>query len=263
MEIFSPIGRVLRVPPWASNFIGIGFLLLAAASYLISYFQNDPINIVSLAILIIIFSLIIWVLSELHPVLRALLGYMVTLIFAVWMALVFAQIISQNYFTPAIATAKCLLEPLDVRCSNLMASASVDPRLVNVTVAGVTAKTNVSRKDGPGIDSYAMRKGSRIYIQFAGLPRKTIKNVAEKLSKIGWSVVSANQGGEQLNAASGLNQVRYFSEADRNAAVLLARDVSQSFGGNKPISVADFSSYKFSSQVPRGQLEVWVSNSSS
>ncbi|MFN3615137.1 MAG: hypothetical protein ACK4WC_11350, partial [Rubrimonas sp.] len=69
----------------------------------------------------------------------------------------------------------------------------------------------------------------------------------------GWRVEGADQGGERLSSAFGLNEVRYFNPEDAGAAAALAEAVAAALGGEVP-QVRDFTRLA----ARPGHLELWI-----
>jgi hypothetical protein len=97
-------------------------------------------------------------------------------------------------------------------------------------------------------------EGRRVFIQFAGsLNRDAAVSLARALQGAGWRVEGAEQGGERLSSAFGLNEVRYFNAEDAGAAAALAEAVAAALGSEAP-RVRDFT--RLSARP--GHLELWV-----
>ncbi|MEP3783203.1 MULTISPECIES: hypothetical protein [Paracoccaceae] len=96
----------------------------------------------------------------------------------------------------------------------------------------------------------------KVYIQFAGdITRTSMRLLARDLVSLGWKVQGSDAGGERTSAASGLNQIRYFSKLDAPKAQQLANDLGQFW--DEEISTKDFSR---AYPNANGQLEIWISN---
>ena len=90
----------------------------------------------------------------------------------------------------------------------------------------------------------------QVYIQFAGnVQRSEIIALNQALRQAGWNMQGAS--GDRIAAATGLNEVRFFGEADRLAAEVLGASLSQAWG--KPVRARQLEI------IRAGTLEVWIS----
>ena len=118
------------------------------------------------------------------------------------------------------------------------------------------SRPQLTRGLGPTRD---MASSSIVYIHFAGsLTRELIIGVADQLVAAGWRVEGANNGGERLVSAYGLNEVRFFNKADEDAARVLANEISRMRLTGKNVAIRDLSDAGYS--AAEGHLEVWISN---
>ncbi|MFT4150712.1 MAG: hypothetical protein QM656_10995 [Paracoccaceae bacterium] len=253
MDIFAPLQKVLKIPPGAARLVGAGYLVLAAAAWLISAYDGDPISLAVLAAIILAFGLVVLALSQLSAVLRGILGYVLVLLFSLWIVLLFIQTVFNNPLTPPVVTYQCLVFSSD--CRPVSALAPVPASEGRVIATDVTADT------GPetGPDPSVQRGAHRVFVQFAGFDRAGIVAMAEKLASGGWDVQGADRGGERLAAAAGVNEIRIFHPEDKQAGALLAAEVAAGLAGAGPLNVRDLSGTALASRVPAGQMEVWVS----
>ena len=91
-----------------------------------------------------------------------------------------------------------------------------------------------------------------VFIQFAGFKRDAVVRLATALDR-DWNVPAAQQGGERLKSADGLNEIRYGPVADQPLAGRLADAVLASGIVNKQPAVRSFP------KISPGNLEVWIS----
>jgi len=92
----------------------------------------------------------------------------------------------------------------------------------------------------------------KVFIQFAGLTRESIKELNAALKKSGWKVQS--DSGERILAAAGLNEVRYRNSGDKDSAEALANAITASRLTTAPVTIKQLSI------IGPGSLEVWISN---
>jgi hypothetical protein len=94
----------------------------------------------------------------------------------------------------------------------------------------------------------------RVFIQFAGLiQRPDIAALNRALAAGGWNV--QGRDGERVGRAAGLNEVRYFADEDREAAIELARVLTMAGLGSRDVVA------KRVARIVPGTLEAWISNS--
>lgn len=92
-----------------------------------------------------------------------------------------------------------------------------------------------------------------VYIQFAGsIRRETTIGLNRSLKAAGWR--AQGPSGERIGTARGLNEVRYSSEADREAAEALAAALTGTGVGGRDVVARRVAI------IRPGVLEVWISN---
>jgi uncharacterized protein YoxC len=97
-----------------------------------------------------------------------------------------------------------------------------------------------------------------VFIQFADTSRQKIETVSTFLNRRGYTI----PGEERVKMASNTQEVRYFHEADRKAALDLSRDTKSVLSeiGYRNIDVKATSLTSWTGQKPRpGVLELWLS----
>jgi hypothetical protein len=109
----------------------------------------------------------------------------------------------------------------------------------------------------PPIPSFAIPPAGAhqqiVYIQFAGsISRETIIGLNRSLRAAGWR--AQGPSGERIASAGGLNEVRYSSEADRDAAEALAAALTGTSIGRRTVVARRVAI------IRPGVLEVWISN---
>lgn len=92
----------------------------------------------------------------------------------------------------------------------------------------------------------------QVYVQFAGnIPRRQIVELNQALRKSGWNMQGAS--GERIATAAGRNEVRFSSEADREAAEALAAALTQAAVGGSRVQARQLDI------IRPGTLEAWIS----
>ena len=92
----------------------------------------------------------------------------------------------------------------------------------------------------------------KVFIQFSGFDRTTIVSLAQGLTKLGWIVQGANSGGERVDTAAQLAEVRYGDPSARPAAEALAAALNASKISAKEIKAVHLGIIKTDT------LEVWI-----
>jgi len=97
-----------------------------------------------------------------------------------------------------------------------------------------------------------------VFLQFAGPPRRQVEAISEALSKKNYAI----PGEERVEMASNIREVRYFHEADRTAALNLAKDTEAVLAELKyteqNVKVLILTAWTGKKPKP-GVLELWLS----
>lgn len=107
---------------------------------------------------------------------------------------------------------------------------------------------------------YRPDKPHKVVVKFAGaVSREEIIKASTALAAKGWTVKNAGRGGERTAQAAGLDQVRYFYQADAELAKALARQYNQlaTWPGFEKLSIAYIPGQE--SVQAEGNLIVWTS----
>lgn len=110
---------------------------------------------------------------------------------------------------------------------------------------------------GSTFNEIDIKIGKRIYLQFNVLMDRDIARVlARRLVNIGWDVIGADKGGEQVDSDININEVRYYHAVDRTAAHFLAKNLQSLW--DRRVKVANFSNSGLKASI--GLIEIWISN---
>jgi hypothetical protein len=95
-----------------------------------------------------------------------------------------------------------------------------------------------------------------VFIQFAVLPRDTIKTFAAGLKDLGWTVPPE----DREDSATGLKEIRYFYEEDGPKVTQLIADISEQIqkAGYARVEFASKPLLNFPKKPKPGTIEVWV-----
>lgn len=243
----------LKLNRRTASFIFFGFLLFALSIYLASYVQDSGISFWSILVYLVIFCVVIGSLSQMNGLLKTLISWALVLIFLAWLTALIVQILTQSYFTPPIATAPCLIKPLDAQCTAILASADLPPGAPLPTIVPPQPSNSAE------MPSQITPGDNLVYVQFAVLPRSVVIDLSTQLVALGWDVAGADQGGQRLSAADRLMEVRYFNAEDKPRAELLANAVTDLRKATPPVTLRDLSGTPMAKSVKPGQFEIWMS----
>ena len=222
-----------------------GWLALAIVAAI--YKEDLGISFQGLLVLLVVLSLVVGALAILPRLANLLLGWLLVLLFAAWLTVVVVQVATSSLYAPPLATVNCLLGPLGSECNSALS--------INAKTSAIAPLPPVM---APPARTPDLSK-AKVFVQFAGFVRADVVTISTALVNDGWNVQGASQGGERLSAAANLHEVRFFHSEDARLANALASAVSAEIAGNREILVKDLSNLSIASQVPLGQLEIWIS----
>lgn len=186
------------------------------------------------------------------------------------------QLVLADRFTPPVARAACLANPFQPGCglsAEYGRQAVEEAELINVALAAPVEPQVMSRPRAlPGgaivtqdvilpETPYTPPAANAVYIHFAGaIEREKVVAAAELLNEAGWQVKGSDRGGQRLAIAAGLNEVRYFNEADETVALELARQFAGhvDWADAGALKVRDLSDAGFNPASDH-QFEIWTS----
>ena len=242
----------LKLSRRSSAFLFFGFLLIALSAYLASVVQDSGIPFWSIPVALLIFCVVVGSLAQMSGMLKTLLSWALVLVFFGWLCVLIAQILTQSRFTPPLASAACLIKPLDAQCGAIQASAlpaNAPPAIEVPAKPAVTALLKPVVEPGDNL----------VYVQFGVLTRQVVIDLSAQLVTLGWKVAGAASGGERLSAADGLMEVRYFHTEDAPRAALLAKTVTDLRRSTPAVALRDLSGTSLAKSSKPGQFEIWIS----
>lgn len=249
MPSFEFLSKTLKVNDNVATLIGSSFIVLCVGVFFLSYLRDVNVNLLAFCLYIVAIAICVAAIAAMPDVLKALVSWVITTVFLVWLLVLCAQIVTTNGFA-YLAPAQCLIQFWHQQCHQV----NFDKQQA---ASGIQTTNQVEASSQVG--TVTNKSDARVYIQFAGFPRKVPVSVASVLTDKGWSVIDAKRGGERHSAAAGLNEVRFFKKSDENRAVVLAKELSAALPNNPSIEVKDFSSTSHSERVKSGHLEIWMS----
>lgn len=188
-----------------------------------------------------------------------------------------AQVLMADRFHPPVARAACLANPFQPGCalsaeygnaalaqadtSDVTAATGRDPivgQVTRITAEGVTVSEPLILE----APAFVPPEGNGVFIHFAGaINRQDIVATAATLVDAGWTVPWADNGGERLTVAVGLNEIRYFNADDAQAAEELARQFAEAadWVSLETLKLRDLSGAGLSPKFEH-QFEIWTSD---
>lgn len=253
LKIFN---AMLNVSPRVGGLLAGGLLFLASAAIVISW-KIDLEHAVRTAGVILAFSVLAVIFSNVTGLIARLLAWIGFGLLTSYALLIFAQFVCTSCMTPPIRPIGCLVAPFEKGCMETMVA--VNEAVIPTAAAGPSTtetaalETAVTRS----LNEPAAEK-PKVFIHFAGnVDPKRIINIAGKLGTEGWDVQGADQGGERIASAFGLNEVRTFHNSDVDLAKKLAGDLAELWKASDGIAVKNLANTKFT--APDQQLEIWIS----
>jgi len=120
--------------------------------------------------------------------------------------------------------------------------------------------------EGPRVAAFhwAPQGEQQVYVQFYGSIGRTshIRPFMQALSDMGWNVQGIEGGGTRTDAASGVNEVRYYFDQDlanANRLVKAMKEAGIPAGAGSGLSLIKLSPDRYRQAEP-GDLEIWISN---
>ena len=274
----SVLEKLFKVDPGVARVLLIGLGVFAAIA-LVGAWQIDESRILPTFVWLAAGYVIFAFLANMPGWLSTFLGSFACLGFAAYVGIFAVQLVGQNVFTPPMMAAGCFFSPAQRGCPmNLVpqrpAPAMVaaiaptvppepgeDPALSfgDAAPGGLPAPAPPRAWNGPS-EQPTFRAGSgetyRVYVQYSdrGLAADRVQALAQVLADSGWWVASDL---DALASAYGLNEVRYFHEQDRPAALALADEVAEMAPWLDSVRVRDFT--RAGEDVRPGLLELWIS----
>ena len=262
----SILERLFKVDPRIARVLLVGLAVLAAIA-MVGAWRIDPSRILPTFLWLAGGYVVFAFLANMPGWMGALLGGLACFGFAGYLCLFSVQLVAQNSLTPPLMAAGCFFSPAQQGCPmNVLPTARAGP----TEVAGVAPEAGTRGAadlsfgeavgDAPQWEDPELRAGAgetyQVYIQYADrrLDGGRVASLAQELANAGWWVSSELR---QLASAYGLNEVRYFHEEDRPAALELAAEVAALAPWAEEVRVRDFT--RAGEEAPQGLLEVWVS----
>lgn len=252
MDVVDLITKIYKINRPAAVIIAGGYLLIAIGAVVMASNPEWGLDLKTVLLYLLGSSFAMMVLTRIPTMATRIFGCFILLLTAIWISLYFFQKVTNNSLTPPVAQDECILLLFSSSCATLHETTAVTESQLQT----VPAETVVP---APTEDLEAGKKVSSVYVQFAGYPRSDVVEVAKALLAKGWGMQGADRGGERLPSAAGKFEVRFFSPADQSLATALAADLDEVEPSDRKSAVKEVPAEAVSTAVPRGHLELWIS----
>ena len=243
MNPFDVFTKLLKINPTAGKFLSIGLMLLAASAIIASFGVAED-TLYRTGGFIIGFSVLILILMNFNGLIIRVLSWALVISFLMWSGAVLAQILTGNAIS-WFATSQCLTSPWSNSCAII---ANSKPDKPQVSISNLNS-------------SNLQASVKRVVVHFAGsIERDQAIEFSKSLLAEKWPINNPKPGGIRTGNADGLNEVRYFHEADSAAAKALAAVASAQLPVDKKLGTRDLSKTQYSTAKTKGLLEIWFSN---
>lgn len=261
MSPLLALKNFIKFDPETARFIYAGLVVFAVGAVVIG-FGVDQWAAAKVGAVAIVFALVLSLVMYIakHPVMKAVLGWMLVVTFGYFLLCVTASIFPRGPIVHLVGP-----QPPFTCYLGLIAVAPVSVEECEARNAPTVAEIGGNGQSswmpsGPDrlwfAQASAVPENAKIFLQFGEAAKRDLaKSIAGGLLAEGWAVQGADLGGELVTAVPDANEVRFFKPEDRQAAIDLATSLSQLTGG-EGVAVRDFS--RLYPLAAEGQLEVWL-----
>lgn len=246
MTPVAVIETLLKVNKPAAGFILAGLAVIAASAIAVTFIGGNQ-NAMTLGFYIIGFAVLVTVLTFVvsNERMRAVLGWILVAFFALFMVgLVDAAAQISGRMPAPVCYLKMLTEDPKVCVKNLTNKIAVTGPIQSTTAGVQPTTTPKVPNSGPIFLHYSREVAPADMVI-----------LAQTLSDAGWPVENPKAGGVLVKGAPTTNQIRYYDDTSRRAAITLAAQISTVLGRQK-VEVRDFS--KSGLIAKPGLLEIWI-----
>jgi len=275
---YQAIETTLGINRTAAKIAIGGWIVITLAISLKQYLADDAVTFWQMLIALVALILLMMLLSELPRVVARITVSIFCFMFVVWATAGLAQVITNNS-VPHLTQSHCIFSMgYSPGCGASPANASaqaqtrenVQPSAADTAPEPAPPAASAQVLPPPGQPTRGVELGAgasrefippaaaEVFLLYAGLDRDQTEPLAQTLRAAGWNVQSADRGGDRVDAAQGLNEVRFFNAADLDAARHLAQLVADSRPDPAGMALQDLSETRHGR--PAGQqFEVWIS----
>jgi hypothetical protein len=264
---FTPVAALTKlysIEPNSAKVLTAGMALFAAAG-IVSAGHVDIATMGLVGLYVVALGLLLIVVANLPALLRVMLGSFVVVMIMTMIATVFAASVTEpswpkpsyclvKFWLPCVRVeeayaernARSLDAGVDVAAAATVSRVVIRPPTVNGGDRSLP-RLRVTRSAPVPVSSRA------VFIHFAGsITRDSITELNSTLRGVGWNM--QGRSGERIEAAAGLNELRYGQQGDREAAALLAAAVSRTGIAAAPVVP------RFMAVIGPKNMELWISH---
>ena len=259
MNPTDALAQTLKINPAAAKLISAGLGVLAAAAILISWGSN--LNDLRIgAIYVLVFAAVVTLLACIARDNRmtTVISWILISAFGLFVVGLVGSVIRVPPSLPPTPCYLRLLFELPETCIEKLRNTDNDLRIGS-------AAPVLAPHGGPerlwraqeGVVPQPTSHGGEIFVQYTpAIPQLEAVRLSEALAGLAWQIQQPDTGGEQVKEGPSTNEVRYFKEDDRQAAVDLAQTI-HGLHPDTPIYVRDFT--RLGAFMKQGRLELWLS----
>ncbi|MBS8227164.1 hypothetical protein [Vannielia litorea] len=259
MNPIDAFSQTLKINPNAAKLISAGLGVLAAAAILISWGSNlDDLRLG--AIYVLIFASIVTLLAFIarNNRMTTVLSWILVAAFGMF---VLGLVGSVFRVPPSLPPTPCYLRilfELPETCVQNLRNTENDLRIGSAApVLAPSGGPETLWRAQKGVVPQPTAHGGEIIVQYTPhIPQVEAVRLSEALADLRWQVQNQATGGEQVKSGPATNEVRYFKDADRQAAIDLAQTI-HGLHPDTPIYVRDFT--RLGAFSKDGRLELWLS----
>lgn len=259
MNPTDALSQTLKINPAAARIISAGLGVLAAAAILISWGSDlDDLRIGALYVLA--FAALVTLLACIarNNRMTTVISWILIAAFGLFVVGLVGSVIRVPPSLPPTPCYLRLLFELPETCVNKLRDSENDLRIGSAAPVFWPAH-------GPerlwraqeGVVPEPTDHAGEVIVQYTpAIAQLEAVRLSEALNRLAWQVDNWKAGGAQVKDGPSTNEVRYFKEADRQAAIELARTI-HGLHPDTPIFVRDFT--RLGAFLPDGRLELWLS----
>ncbi|MCO6383554.1 hypothetical protein [Oceanicola sp. 502str15] len=260
MNPIDAFSQTLKINPNAARLISAGLGVMAAAAIIISWGSNlDDLRLG--AIYVLAFACVVTLLAFIarNNTMTTVLSWILVAGFGMF---VLGLVGSVLRVPPSLPPTPCYLRlffELPETCIQNLRNSENDLRIGSaapVLPAADGGPERLWRAQEGAIPTPTDHTGE-IFVQYTQpFAQADAVELSEALAELAWQVQDWKSGGEQVNEGPDTNEVRYFKDGDREAAISLAQTI-HGLHPDTPIYVRDFTRLGAFSKA--GRLELWLS----
>jgi hypothetical protein len=279
LDPFKAIESTIGVNKTAAKIAIGGWIVITLAISLKQYLADDTVTFWQMLVALVALILLMMLLSELPRVVARMTVSFLCLLFAVWSTAGLTQVVTNNgvdflshyrcIFTLGFADG-CGATPAQASSAaenrGTIQANEPGPTLSRPLVSGETfpqvlqprptTRSAIVGRSAGGAAAFVV-PSAPVFLLYTGYERDEMRSLAGLLAGAGWNLQASESGGDRIDAARGLNEIRFFHPDDFEAARHLALLVSASLAGRPALELKDLSGTRYAKSA--NQFEIWIS----